>query len=109
MSMSTPISVKQQNQAGAGEKPWVQLNQYSRPDFTANIIITGTASVDIEATLANPNRDEITPDDVFTLQGFQGITTTTAMSLANQPLAAIRVNQSSGAGSVVFHVNQNGG
>ncbi|MDP6586766.1 MAG: hypothetical protein QF535_19070 [Anaerolineales bacterium] len=108
MSFSTPLNVRQEG-SGTGELPWIVLNAHGVPTFTANLIVSGTVTASIEATLVNPARATPAGDDIFTLQDWNGITTTTAGTVANQPLAAIRLNQTAGTGSTVFQIQQNGG
>lgn len=108
MSTGTPINVRQENTAGVGEKPWILLNPYAGPSVTFNFIIDGAATIDMEGTLVNPNRDTPTADDIFDLGGLQNITATSASTLVGQPLVAVRANQTAGAGSVTIQLQQEG-
>ena len=104
----TPTNVRKVNSAGVGAKEWLPLNYYAGSNTTINLIITGTATATVEGTLVDVNRSTPTADDIFDLADFIGITATTAGTLSTQPVAAVRVNQTVGAGSTVLHVLQNG-
>ncbi len=108
MSTGTPINIRQVNPAGVGEKDWILTNPYAASNITFNFAVSGTASVDMQGTLVNPNRENVTADDIFDLGGLQGITATAAETLVGQPLVAIRANQTSGTGSVTVHLQQEG-
>lgn len=108
MGISTPINVRQENSAGAGAKDWISLNTFARPTFTLNLIIDGTATVNIEGTLVNPNRDTVEAEDVFVLQDWSSISATTAGTVNEQPITAIRVNQTAGTGSTILQALQAG-
>lgn len=108
MSTGTPINVRQENPAGVGVKDWILINPYAASNITFNFIVDGTVSFDMEGTLVNPNRETITGDDIFDLGGLQGITQTAAQTLVGQPLVAVRANQTSGAGSLIVQLQQEG-
>lgn len=113
------INFKQENAAAVSAKEWISLNRWGSNNYSLNIIITGTATVDVEGTLKKLNQDDFhstdpaagTPaaNDIFTISGATGLTATIALSLFDTPLEAIRVNQTAGAaGTVDFHVMQAG-
>ena len=95
------------NPAGVGAKPWIQLNRWdNNANYSLVIGISGTAEVNVEGTLDYINRGE-TPK-TFVVKNAEGITTTASLNVTNTPLEAIRVNQISGTGTVEFHVMQGG-
>lgn len=107
--MSIYLNKKIVYASGVGEKDWFALNRWGVPNYTLNIIINGTASVNVEGTLAQINRGEAaTADDVFTLPGATGITSTQAVNSADLPLEFVRINQVSGTGTVTLHIMQGG-
>ena len=113
--MGASINVKQENAAGTGEKPWLTLNRLTTPDYSLNIIVSGTATFDIQGTLKQLNNATNLPEagtpaaeDIFSIQGLTGLTASTAAKITNTPLEAIRVNQTAGTGSVTLHVMQAG-
>lgn len=108
MSTGTPINVRQENEAGTGEKPWILVNPYAGPNITFNFIVDGTATFDMQGTLVNPNRETIEADDIFDLGALQNITATSAETLVGQPLVAIRANQTAGTGAVTIQLQQEG-
>ena len=108
MSTGTPINVRQENDAGTGEKPWIFLNTYAGPSITFNFIVDGTATFDMQGTLVNVQRDTPTADDIFELGGLTNITATSAETLVGQPLVAVRANQTAGTGSVTIQLQQEG-
>lgn len=116
--MGAYINVKQENAAAVSAKDWIVLNRAGKGNSSLNIIITGTATVDVEGTLKKVSQPTNTTDlaagtpaadDIFTISGATGLTATIALSLFDTPLEAIRVNQTAGAaGTVDFHVMQVG-
>ena len=113
--MGASVNVKQVNEAGTGAKDWIILNRQSKPDYSLNIIITGTVTASIQATLKQQNNPTNEPqagaaqaEDIFDISGLTGITASQASKIVDTPLEAIRVNQTAGTGSVTLHVMQAG-
>lgn len=107
--MSTPLNKRITYAAGTGAKDWFMLNRWSPSNYTVNIIMSGTATVDLEGTLVQLNRgDTATPDDIFVLPGGASITATAAVNVADVPVEALRINQTAGIGTVTMHIMQGG-
>lgn len=113
--MGAYLNYKQENAAGVGTKPWIPLNRWDRGDFSLNIIITGTVTMDVEGTLKKLNQDTDSTDiaagspsaeDIFAIASATGLTASTALNITDTPLEAIRINQTAGTGSVKLHVMQ---
>ena len=107
--MATPINKKKTYSAGTGAKDWFQLNRWSPQVYTFAVSITGTATVDLEITFMQLNRGEsATASDIFTLAGGGAISSNTAVNVDGMPIEFVRVNQTSGTGTVSLHVMQQG-
>ena len=113
--MGASINVKQVNEAGTGAKPWITLNRLTGANYSLNLIVTGTVTFDVEATLKQLNNATNLPEagaaaaeDIFGIQGLAGLTASQAAKIEHTPLEAIRVNQTAGTGSVTIHVMQEG-
>lgn len=108
--MSSPINVKQVNDAGAGEKEWISLNRFGEDNITLNAVVNGLATFTIEGTLVQLNRGQpLAAEDVFSITNLVDLTASTSANIEDTPLEAIRVNQTAGAGDVTLHVMQQGG
>ena len=105
--MSAPINRKQKNVSGTGPKPWIQMNRWdNNVNYSLVIKITGTALVNVEGTLDYINRgDEVV---AFPIEKAQNISETTYLNIFATPFEALRVNQTTGDGTVDFHVMQGG-
>ena len=106
MSTGTPINVKQENEPGTGEKPWIYLNTYAGPNVTLNFIVNGSATFDVQGTVVNIQRYTAQSDDILNLTDLENISTTSAATIAGQPLTALRINQTAGSGSVTVQLQQ---
>lgn len=107
--MSTPLNKRKTYAAGVGAKDWFMLNRWSPSSYTVNLILDAGVTVDLEGTAIQLNRGETaTADDIFVLPGGSAISATTAISVVDVPLEAIRINQTAGVGSAIMHVMQGG-
>lgn len=107
--MSAPLNKKITYAAGVGAKAWFPLNRWGPSNYTITIIKTGTVSINVEGTVVQLNRgDTIAAGDVFTLPSGATITANTSFGVSDLPLEAIRVNQTSGTGTVSMHIMQAG-
>lgn len=109
--MAVPINIKTTMSSGVGEKQWIPLNAWASPYFTLVTTISGTVTYDIEATIDNV----LTTTDItaFIMDDVQntpvsGQTANLSIELAQTPVTAIRVNQTSGVGQVTLHICQSG-
>ena len=100
------VNTKQAFTAGAGAKPWVSVSRYSGSDYTLNLIVTGTATFDVEGTLVKIEETTPLAEDIFQISGLTAQTASVQAKINGTPLEALRVNQTAGTGSVTMHVNQ---
>lgn len=111
--MASYVNVRKEY-SGAGNKDAIQLNRWSRDNYSISLDVTGTIDVTVQMTLDYINRPldadfQANPTPVWTdITGLTNVTTDTLENIANTPMEAIRLVVNSGAGSVVMHVMQNG-
>lgn len=104
--MASYVNVKKEY-AGAGNKDAIQLNRWSRDNYSIQIAVTGTIDITVQGTLDYINREGETVvwSNISTLAN---VTADTFDKIVDTPLEAIRVVVNSGAGSIIFHIAQNG-
>jgi hypothetical protein len=104
--MASYVNVKK-TYTGAGNKDAIQLNRWSRDNYSLKMDVTGTIDFTVQGTLDYVNRsgETVTWSDIDSLVN---LTASSFEKITDSPLEAIRVVINSGAGSVLFHVAQNG-
>ena len=107
------IRRKQDNSAGIGIKPWIPLNRWSGPgDYSIMTEVTGTVEYTVQTTVDPVNRPDIIPlSDVLVCPVTNAVGLVGPIDCLNinlTPLEAIRIEQTSGTGSVSFRILQNG-
>ena len=105
--MASFINRKQTAVTGVGD--WIPLNRWSKDDYSIVTTVNGTATYTIEFTLDQVNRAGVLGNEVArpVLNG-EDLTASANLNITETPMEAIRVNITAGAGSVDFHVMQNG-
>jgi hypothetical protein len=106
---------KRETYTGAGDKDWIQLNRWSEAnDYTIVVRVTGTVNYDVVGTIDYINRPlkadntaAPTPVDI-PITALTGLAVDANEVIQSTPFEAIKVVINSGAGSVDFHVMQNG-
>lgn len=89
-------------QTGVGTTPWLRINYRAvDPKFTAQFVLSGTATFSGEFTLDDP------PNNVFTDAAVNAATAST-YSTWNSPVQYYRLNVTSGTGTVTMTVVQGG-
>lgn len=107
--MASIINKKKTYASGQGVKDWFQLNRWGPQIYTFAISFSGTATVDLEITFVQLNRNAtISSNDIFTLPSGVGITSNTAINVADMPIEFVRINQVGGTGTVSLHIMQSG-
>lgn len=96
-------------QTGEGTSQWYALNRWADP--TARVwaeVTDGTPTFSVEGTQQNVYRDpDVAEEDRTAIEGFEGLTETT-LSTQNVLWRAIRLNVTSGTGTVRLRVQTAG-
>jgi hypothetical protein len=95
-----------------GSAPWLLPNRHITPfNMGVGCIVSGTLTWTVEKTYDDPNllipSNSVSPPNVFTVSGFNAITTTLD-DLVNIPATAIRITVNSGTGTGTFYTLQAG-
>ena len=112
--MAAYVNVRK-DYTGVGDQPWIQLNRWSEAnDYTVVARVTGTINFDVVGTIDYINRPlkadntaAPTPVDI-PITSLTGLSADANEVIQATPFEALKVIINSGAGSVDFHVMQNG-
>jgi len=103
--MSSPVNRKLLTVTGVGD--WIPLNRWAKDDLSIVTTANGTVTYDVEFTLDQVNRPNVTVTP-RPIENGTGLTADANLNVTETPMEAIRVNITDGAGSVDFHVMQSG-
>ncbi len=106
--MSVPVSADV-IYTTTGTKTPIILNRWGDYDTSVVVLLSGTATYTLEATINRLNRSTtIQPIVWFELAGLVDITTDITDSIKNTPLEAIRINITALSDDVRFQILQSG-
>ncbi len=105
--MSSYVNVRE-TYSGAGNKDAIQLNRWSKDDYSIAIDVTGVIDVTVQGTLDHINRVGAATPVWRDISGLTNVTADAFDVIQATPFEAIRVVVNSGAGSINFHVMQQG-